>query len=141
MVANYVRIVRRSAAVAAVAAAVMIALAAGLTGTKGLVGALIGVGIVAVFFGISVLVVGRAARVSPQAMMVAALTSYLLKIVVLLVLVGEFQNSTAFNPRMFGLTAIVCVIVYSLAQVLWSMRLKTLYVDPSTSPSPSIGER
>jgi ATP synthase protein I len=141
MVANYVRIVRRSAAVAAVAAAVMIALAAGLTGSKGLVGALIGVGIVALFFGISVVVVGRAARVSPQAMMVAALTTYLLKIVILLVLVGEFQNSAAFNPRMFGLTAIVCVIVYSAAQALWSMRLKTMYIDPPGSPSPTPGER
>jgi ATP synthase protein I len=130
MVANYVRIVRRSAAVAAVAAAVMIALAAGLTGSKGLIGAVIGVGIVAIFFGISVIVVGRAARVSPQAMMVAALSTYLVKIVVLLLLVGQFQNSAAFNPRMFGMTAIVCILVYSAAQVIWSMRLKALYVEP-----------
>lgn len=141
MVANYVRIVRRSAAVAAIAAAVMVALAAGLAGSKGLAGAAIGVGIVAAFFAISVVVVGRAARVSPQAMMVAALTTYLVKIVILLILVGQFQNSAAFNPRMFGMTAIVCVLVYSAAQVVWSMRLKTLYVDPPASPSPSPGER
>src|SRR5215469_12859072 len=118
MVANYVRIVRRSAAVAAIAAAVMVALAAGLAGSKGLAGAAIGVGIVAAFFAISVIVVARAARVSPQAMMVAA-----------------------FNPRMFGMTAIVCVLVYSAAQVVWSMRLKALYVDPPASASPSAGER
>jgi ATP synthase protein I len=130
MVANYVRIVRRSAAVAAVAAAVMIALAAGLGGSKALVGAVIGVGIVALFFGISVLVVGRAARVSPQAMMVAAITTYLVKIVILLLLVGQFQDTAAFSPRMFGMTAIVCIIVYSAAQVIWSMRLKVLYVEP-----------
>jgi ATP synthase protein I len=141
MVANYVRIVRRSAAVAAIAAAVMMALAAGLAGSKGLAGAAIGVGIVAAFFAISVIVVGRAARVSPQAMMVAALTTYLVKIVILLILVGQFQNSAAFNPRMFGMTAIVCVLVYSAAQVVWSMRLKTLYVDPPASASPSTGER
>jgi ATP synthase protein I len=109
---------------------VMIALAAGLAGSKGLVGAMIGVGIVAVFFGVSVIVVGRAARVSPQAMMVAAITTYLVKIVILLFLVGQFQDSAAFNPRMFGMTAIVCIIVYSAAQVIWSMRLKTLYVEP-----------
>jgi ATP synthase protein I len=130
MVANYVRIVRRSAAVAAVAAAVMIALAAGLGGRKGLVGAVIGVGIVALFFGISVIVVGRAARVSPQAMMAAAMITYLVKIVILLFLVGQFQDSAAFNPRMFGMTAIVCILVYSAAQVVWSMRLKALYVEP-----------
>ena len=141
MVANYARIVRRSAAVAAIAAAVMIALAAGLAGSKGLVGAAIGAGIVAAFFAISVIVVGRAARVSPQAMMVAALSTYLVKIVILLILVGQFQNSAAFNPRMFGMTAIVCVLAYSAAQVVWSMRLKALYVDPPTSPSPFTGER
>jgi ATP synthase protein I len=141
MVANYVRIVRRSAAVAAVAAVVMMALAAGLAGSKGLAGAAIGAGIVTAFFAISVIVVGRAARVSPQAMMVAALTTYLAKIVILLILVGQFQNSAAFNPRMFGMTAIVCVLVYSAAQVVWSMRLKALYVDPPTSASPSAGER
>ncbi len=141
MVANYVPIVRRSAAVAAVAAAVMVALAAGFAGSKGLIGAAIGVGVVTVFFGISVLAVSRAARVSPQVMMVTALTTYLVKIVILLFLVGQFQDSTAFNPRMFGLTAIVCIIVYSAAQVMWSMRLKTLYVDPPASPPPFIGER
>ncbi len=130
MVANYVRIVRRSAAVAAVAAAVMIALGAGLAGSKGLIGAVIGAGIVAIFFGISVLVVGRAARVSPQAMMATALTTYLVKIVILLFLVGQFQDSAAFSPRMFGMTAIVCIIVYSAAQVIWSVRLKALYVEP-----------
>jgi ATP synthase protein I len=79
--------------------------------------------------------------VSPQAMMVAALSTYLVKIVILLILVGQFQNSAAFNPRMFGMTAIVCVLAYSAAQVVWSMRLKALYVDPPTSPSPSAGER
>jgi len=42
---------------------------------------------------------------------------------------------------MFGMTAIVCVLVYSAAQVVWSMRLKALYVDPSISPSRFTGER
>ena len=72
MLAKYATIVRRAGALTAVAAAIMVALSAALVGVKGLIGALIGVAIVTVFFGISVLVVGRAARVSPQAMMVAA---------------------------------------------------------------------
>ena len=83
-----------------------------------------------VFFGISVLVVGRAAKVSPQAMMAAAVGTYLVKILVLIILVGAFQNSTAFNGRFFGLTVIVCVLAYSAAQVVSSMRLKMLYVEP-----------
>ena len=63
-------------------------------------------------------------------MMVTALGTYLVKIVVLLFLVGQFQNSTAFNPRIFGLTAIVCILAYSAAQVIWSLRRKVLYVQP-----------
>ena len=130
MLASYAPVIRRSAAVGAVVGAVMIALGAGIGGSKGLIGAALGVSIVAVFFGVSVIAVGRAARVSPQVMMVTALATYLVKILVLLLLVGQFQDSTAFNPRIFGLTAIVCIIAYSAAQVLWSMRLKMLYVEP-----------
>ena len=130
MVAQYAQIARRSAATAAIAAAIMIALATGIGGGKGLVGAAIGVAIVALFFGISIVVVGRAARISPQAMMAAALGTFIVKIVLLLAFVGAFQDTTAFNPKAFGLTALVCILAYTSAQVMWSMRLKALYVEP-----------
>jgi ATP synthase protein I len=130
MVAQYAQIARRSAATAAVVAAIMIVLAAIIGGGKDLIGAAIGVAIVTLFFGISVVVVGRAARISPQAMMAAALGTFLVKILLLLVFVGAFQNTTAFNPKAFGLTALVCVLAYTGAQVMWSVRLKALYVEP-----------
>jgi ATP synthase protein I len=130
MLATYAVIIRRSALVTAPVALLLIVLGALLGGAKGLLGAVLGVALVIAFFGISVLVVGRFARVSPQAMMVAAIATYLMKILVLLFLVGRFQDSTAFNPRIFGLTAIVCVLTYSAAQMIWSMRLKMLYVEP-----------
>ena len=72
MLAKYAIIIRRAGALTAVAAAVMVAVSAALAGVKGLYGALIGVAIVTAFFGISVLVVGRAAKVSPQVMIAAA---------------------------------------------------------------------
>lgn len=130
MPANYAVILRRSAMLTAPVALLMIVLGAVLGGTKGLLGAALGVGLVIAFFGISVLVVGRAAKISPQAMMAAAIATYLAKIIILLVLVGIFQDSTAFNARFFGLTVIVCVLAYGTAQMVWSMRLKTLYVEP-----------
>jgi ATP synthase protein I len=108
----------------------MIVLGAILGGTKGLLGAVIGVGLVIVFFGISVLVVGRASKASPQAMMAAAVGTFVVKILVLIILLGTFQNSTAFNSKWFGLTVIVCVIAYSAAQMVSAMRLKMLYVEP-----------
>jgi len=130
MPAYYAVILRRSALLTAPVALLMIVLGAVLGGTKGLLGAVIGVALVIVFFGISVLVVGRAAKVSPQAMMAAAVGTFLAKIVVLIILLSVFQDSTAFNGKIFGLTVIVCVIAYSGAQVLSSMRLKMLYVEP-----------
>ncbi len=130
MLATYAVIMRRSALVTAPVALLLIVLGGLLGGSKGLLGAALGVALVIAFFGISVLVVGRFAKVSPQAMMVAAIATYLVKILVLLFLVGRFQNSTAFNPRFFGLTAIICVLTYSAAQMIWSMRLKMLYVEP-----------
>jgi ATP synthase protein I len=130
MVAHYARIARRSAATAAIAAAIMIVLAAVIGGGKGLAGAVIGVAIVALFFGISVIAVGRAARVSPQAMMATAVGTYIVKILLLLAFVGAFQNTTAFSPKAFGLTALACILAYTGAQVVWSMRLKALYVEP-----------
>jgi len=88
------------------------------------------VAVVALFFGISVVVVSRAARVSPQAMMVAAIVTYLVKIVLLIIFVGQFQDTTAFSAKAFGLTALACILAYTGAQVIWSMRLVTPYVEP-----------
>lgn len=130
MPATYAVILRRSAMLTAPVALLMIVLSAILGGTKGLLGAALGVGLVIAFFGISVLVVGRAAKISPQAMMAAAVATFLVKILVLIILLGIFQNSTAFNGKFFGLTVIVCVIAYSAAQMIASMRLKMLYVEP-----------
>jgi ATP synthase protein I len=130
MLASYGPIARRSAVITAGAALIMVVLSTVLGGAKGLLGSVLGVALVAVFFAISIIAVWRAAKISPRAMMVAALTSYVVKILVLLILVAKFSNTTAFNGRLFGLTAIVCVLVWSGAQVLWSMRLKVLYVDP-----------
>jgi ATP synthase protein I len=133
MLAKYATIVRRAGALTAVAAAIMVAVSAALVGVKGLIGALIGVAIVTVFFGISVLVVGRAARVSPQAMMVAAMVTYLVKIVLLAVVVSSLSGTTAFSTRALGFVAIGCILVWSATQVITTMKLKMLYVEPETS--------
>ena len=130
MLASYGPIARRSAVVAAGAAAIMIVLSGVLGGAKGLLGSVLGAALVAVFFSISIAAVSRAEKVSPRAMMITALTTYLVKILVLVVLVAKFSTTTAFNGRLFGLTAIVCILVWTGSQVFWSTRLKVLYVKP-----------
>ncbi|HEX5189053.1 MAG TPA: hypothetical protein VFW16_05915 [Streptosporangiaceae bacterium] len=131
MLANYARIVRRSVVTTAAIGAVMIVVSVAVGGIKGLIGAVLGIALVAVFFGISVTAVSRAARKSPQAMMITALTTYIVKILLLLFFVVRFAGTTAFNSRLFGLTALACILAWSASQVVWSMRLKAPYVEPS----------
>jgi len=130
MLASYALIIRRSAAVTAAAAAVMVLISALTGGGKGALGALLGTALVAIFFAISVVAVARAAKISPQAMMITALSTYLIKILLLLFFVVRFANTTAFSARLFGLSALVAILVWSGSQVVWSLRLKTPYVEP-----------
>jgi ATP synthase protein I len=141
MLAKYAIIVRRAGALTAAAAAIMFAVSAALVGTKGLYGALIGVALVTVFFGISVLVVGRAARVSPQAMMVAAMVTYLVKIVGLAIVVSTLHGMTAFSGRALGFTALGCILVWSATQVITAMKVKMLYVEPEQQPQKPAARR
>ena len=131
MLANYAQIVRRSAVTTAAVGAVMIVVSVAVGGTKGLLGAVLGIALVAVFFGVSVTAVARAARKSPQAMMITALTTYIVKILLLLFFVVRFSGTTVFSSRLFGLTALACILAWSASQVIWSMRLKAPYVEPS----------
>jgi ATP synthase protein I len=131
MTTQYARVVRWSLALTSVVAAVAVVLGAVFGGAKGTYGALIGVGVVAVFFGISILVVGRAAKVSPMAMMVAALGSFIIKIVAFMIVLIAIGHSTAFNGRMLGFTALACILAWSASQIITSMKLKMLYVEPT----------
>ena len=141
MLAKYAIVVRRAVALTAVAAAIMVAVCAALGGTKGLIGALVGVAIVVVFFGISVLVVGRAARISPQAMMAAAMVTYVVKIVALAIVVSALSGTTAFSTRTLGFTAIGCILVWSAAQVITAVKVKMLYVEPEPPPQQQAARR
>jgi ATP synthase protein I len=130
MMASYASVVRRSAALTSVVAAVMIGVCAGIAGAKGVYGSLVGIGIVVAFFGISILAVGRAAKVSPMVMMGVAMATYIVKIIAFMILVVALRNVTVFNDKMLGFTAIVLIIAWSIAQVVTMMRARMLYVTP-----------
>ncbi len=128
--AYYSRVVRWSVALTSVVAAVAVVICAVLGGARGAYGALIGIGVVAVFFGISILAVGRAARVSPMAMMVTALGTFVVKIVAFMIVLVAIGHSTVFNGRMLGFTALACILAWSAAQVGTVLRMQVLYVEP-----------
>ena len=138
MLASYAVILRRSALATAPAAVAMIVLGGIVGGGKGLVGALLGVGLVAVFFGIDALALNWASRRSPQVMMVTAISTYLVKILALLFVVAKYSGTTAFNGKLFGFTVIVCVIVWTTSQAVVAARLKAPYVEPEPVKVPHI---
>jgi len=139
MQAEDVRTLRQSAVPTAVVG-VLCGVVAGLTsGEKGVIGAALALAVVTVFFMISSVVLNRAAKRSPQAMMIAALSSFFVKIVLLAVLVGIFRNTTLFDGRAFGLSAIACVLAWTGSQVLWMAKSKILYVEPVPSSLPQRG--
>lgn len=127
---SYVRTLRWSVMLTAPAAVVMVVLSGAFGGMKGLIGALLGVALVVVFFGISVLAVGRAARVSQQAMMITAIVIFLVKIILLAFLVDRLAGTTVFNSKLFGITAIVCILAWSTSQAISTARQKMMYVEP-----------
>jgi ATP synthase protein I len=127
---SYVRTLRVSVLLTIPVAVAMVALSAGVGGVKGLIGALLGVALVIFFFGVSMLVVGWAARISQTATMIAALATFLVKILVLAVLVDRFAGTTEFNSKLFGFTAIVCIVAWSTSQAITSAKQKMLYVEP-----------
>ena len=130
MPASYARTLRWSAMLTAPAAAAMVALCAAVGGVKGLIGALLGVALVIVFFGVSIVAVGRAARISSQAMMVTALGTFLVKILALAFVVNALAGTGVFNSKLFGITAIVCILVWTITQAIGTARQKVLYVEP-----------
>ncbi|SDJ60604.1 hypothetical protein [Nonomuraea jiangxiensis] len=139
MQANDVRVLR-SAAIPTFAVG-MVAVVASLlmAGGKGALGAALGALLVGVFFSISVVAVSYAARVSPQLMAIAAMVSYLVKVVVIMVVLNAFRDTTAWNTMAFAWTVVVCTLVWTGFEVRAFLKTKMLYVDPEASV-PGKGE-
>ena len=131
MQAEDVRTLRQSAVPTAVVGVLCAVAAELVAGSKGVLGAVFALAVVTVFFMISSFVLNRAAKAGPQAMMIAAMSSYLIKIVLLAVLTAQFRDTTLFNGRAFGLTAIACVLAWCATQVRVMVKSKILYVDPT----------
>ncbi|GAA0942975.1 hypothetical protein [Nonomuraea longicatena] len=130
MQANDVRLLKSAALPTLAVGAVATVVAVLVAGGKGAIGAVAGVALVAVFFSISVVVVSYAARISPQMMAAAAMISYLVKVVVIMVVLNTFGDTTAWNSTAFAWSVVGCTIVWTAGEVRGFVKTKMLYVDP-----------
>lgn len=130
MQAEDVRALRQSAVPSALAGAVCVVVGAIVDGGKGALAGALALVVVGLFFSISHYAVARAAKANPSLMMGVALGTYMVKILVLAVLVANFRDTTLFNGRVFGFSAIALVLVWSGTQVRAMATSKMLYVEP-----------
>jgi ATP synthase protein I len=106
--------------------AVLIGLVA--AGAKGALAAALASVVVIAFFSVSALVVSWAAKYSAQTMMLAALASYLVKILAVMVLVTSMDRVTIWNTKVFGWTVIALALLWIAAEFRVVMQRRP-YID------------
>ena len=125
----------RGAAIPTLAVGVIAAVVAGVVaGGAGVLGALLGVGLVLIFFGLTLLVMRWTADALPGNAFGAAMISYSLKIVVLGVLLVVGRKLTWFDKQSFGLTVLACGVVWLLAEVRAFVRAPIPIIVPESGP-------
>ncbi|GAA2902650.1 hypothetical protein [Nonomuraea rubra] len=130
MQANDVRVLKSAAIPTALVGVVAVVVAFLTAAGKGALGAALGALLVGVFFSISVVAVSYAARVSPQMMAIAAMLSYLVKVVAIMIVLSVFGDTTAWNSKAFAWSVVVCTLVWTAFEVRAFIKTKMLYVDP-----------
>ncbi|MEV6007662.1 hypothetical protein AB0M29_12710 [Streptomyces sp. NPDC051976] len=134
---NDARILRGAAIVAAPVGVVATVVSALVAGEKGLIGGLVAVAVVAVFFGLGSYALMRITEDKPQVAMAAGMLVYAVQILMIGVFIVAFNNTTAFNARAFGLTLLVTALSWVGGQVKQSLTARMLYVDPVPSVPPA----
>ncbi|MFD4540443.1 hypothetical protein [Streptomyces bauhiniae] len=133
MPSNDVRILAQAAVPTAAVGAIAAVVSAVVAGGKGAIGAVVGTLIVILFMGIGLYVLQRTARSFPQLFQMMGLMLYAAQLLLLVVFVGLFKNTTLFNPRAFAVVLVVATLTWIVAQARAHMRAKILYVDPDAS--------
>ncbi|MEV8047618.1 hypothetical protein AB0P02_27815 [Streptomyces griseoluteus] len=130
MPSNDVRILAQAAVPTAAVGAIAAVVSGVVAGGKGAIGAVVGTLIVILFMGIGLYVLQRTARSFPQLFQMMGLLLYAAQLLLLVVFVGLFKNTTLFNPRAFAVVLVVATLTWIVAQARAHMRAKILYVDP-----------
>jgi ATP synthase protein I len=122
----------------AVAGVIVVIISAVMSGGSAALGAFLGTALVIVFFSVGQFALGSVLRNNPQMALTMALTIYLVKIGVLLVILVLFADTTAFDTKTFALAILICTLVWTVMEVWIFGTTKVLYVEPnSTENSPS----
>ncbi|GAA1923745.1 hypothetical protein GCM10009837_56220 [Streptomyces durmitorensis] len=118
-------------AVPTAAAGAIVAVVSGVVaGGKGALGGVVGTVVVIAFMGLGMFALQRTAKALPHLFQMMGLLLYVLQLLLLLVFVALFKDTTLFNPKAFAVGLVVSTVVWMASQARAHMKAKILYVDP-----------
>jgi ATP synthase protein I len=136
----YAAMLRGSLVPTLVVGVVCVVVATVVAGVPGLVGALLALAIVTLSFSATLLVMRWAAKNGPTNVMAAALATYMGKVLVLGVFLVVFGRASWLDGPSFGLTAIVCAVVWLVFEARAYYRMRVLVFGEQTLPGQATDE-
>lgn len=124
-------ILRTAGGVTVVVGVIAAAIGWAVSGSQGLIGAVVATVIVLGFFSIGQFTLGAVLRNNPQMALTVALLIYLVKVGVLLVLIILLADTTMFDTKVFAATIVIGTLAWTGAEVWVFARTKVLYVEPA----------
>ena len=135
MPSNDARNLLQTAVPAAAAGAIVVAVSAGVAGGKGALGAAVGTLLAILFMGIGLYVLQWTAKTLPQLFQAMGLMLYVAQLLLLLMFVAVFKDTTLFNAKTFAVSLVVATVVWMAAQARAHMKAKLFYIDPDSEKS------
>jgi ATP synthase protein I len=135
MPSNDARNLLQTAVPTAAVGAIVVAVSAGVAGGKGALGAAVGTLLAILFMGIGLYVLQWTAKTLPQLFQAMGLMLYVAQLLLLLIFVAVFKDTTLFNAKTFAVSLVVATVVWMAAQARAHMKAKLFYIDPDSEKS------
>ncbi|MGW3209496.1 hypothetical protein [Streptomyces sp. NPDC001135] len=135
MPSNDARNLLRIAVPTAAAGAIAVAVSAAVAGGKGALGAAVGTVLAILFMGIGLYVLQWTAKTLPQLFQMMGLLLYVAQLLLLLIFVAVFKDTSLFNAKTFAAALVVATVVWMAAQARAHLKAKIFYIDPDSGKS------
>ncbi|MFF6877922.1 MULTISPECIES: hypothetical protein [unclassified Streptomyces] len=135
MPSNDARNLLQCAVPTAAAGVVVVAVSGVVAGGKGAVGAAVGTALAILFMGVGLYVLQWTAKSLPQLFQAMGLMLYVAQLLLLLIFVALFKDTSLFNAKTFALGLVIATVVWMAAQARAHMKAKIFYIDPEPEKS------
>ncbi|GAP48015.1 hypothetical protein [Streptomyces azureus] len=135
MPSNDARNLLQCAVPTAAAGVAVVAVSGVVAGGKGAIGAAVGTVLAILFMGVGLFVLQWTAKTLPQLFQAMGLMLYVAQLLLLLIFVALFKDTSLFNAKAFALGLVIATVVWMAAQARAHMKAKIFYIDPDSEKS------